>query len=706
MTTPKIEAALAGFTSMKVEAVSVDFDLTAAKSDGEAKLPTFEIVGYTGAPVNIAGFFSPVTVDLAGLKTPSQEIPVLRDHDTSRIVGQTTSVKVATDVRMSGRVTGENDDAREVLTQAKNGFKWQASIGASVDRREFLDAGKTATVNGRTVSGPMVIVRQATLGEISFVAIGADSATSATVAASRSLGSHQGQQSMFDSWLQAKGFDPTAITDAQKASLKTLYDAEQAQAAANTAAAATASTSASGNPSPAVASLDQIIAAHRAEDDRVAAITRITADAIQRRPAMIDRLEDVSRHAIAAKSTVAEYELAVLRLMRDAPTTSGVHVRSGERATTQDVIEATLCREGRLANLDKHYDARTLEASHRHFRHGIGLRELLLIGARENGHHTVGDRDVRGLLRGAFDIRADGFSSINIPNTLANVMNKFLVDYFMSVESAWRDVCAIRSVKDFKQVSSVSLTGDLQYEEVGPTGEIKSGSLGEQQYTNQAKTYGKLLAITRQDIINDDLGALMRVPQRLGRGGALKMNDVVWTTFLAGVGTFWTSGRANLISGGTTNLQASSLTTALSTFRKQTDPDGKPLGLTPAVLLVPPEIEQTAKQLMNSSFFVAGGSATTAQIPSTNTWQGAYKVAVSTYLSNTSYTGYSTTAWFLLASPMDLPTIELAVLNGREMPIIESAEAEFDTLGIQVRGYHDFGASLQEYRGSVRSAGV
>jgi len=705
MTPPKIEASLAAFTSMKVEALSVDFDLTAAKGDGAPKLPTFEIVGYTGAPISLSGFFSPVIVDLAGLRTASQEIPVLRDHDTSRIVGQTTAVKIAGDVRLSGRVTGENDDAREVLSQAKNGFKWQASIGASVDRREFLDAGKTATINGRTVNGPMVLVREATLGEISFVAIGADSATSATVAASQSLGSHQGQKSMFDSWLQAKGFDPTALSDPQKTSLKALFDAEQAQAAANAAAAA-ASASANGTLSPAVASLDQLLKAHRDEDDRVAAITRITADAIQRRPAMIDRLEDVSRHAIAAKSTVAEYELAVLRLMRDAPATSGVHVRSGERATTQDVIEATLCREGRLSSLDKHFDARTLEASDRHFRHGIGLRELLLIGARENGHHTVSDRDVRGLLRGAFDIRADGFSNINIPNTLANVMNKFLVDYFMSVESAWRDVCAIRPVKDFKQVSSVSLTGDLQYEEVGATGELKSGSLGEQQYTNQAKTYGKILAITRQDIINDDLGALMRVPQRLGRGGALKMNDVIWTVFLAGVGTFWTSGRANLISGGTTNLQASSLTTALSTFRKQTDPDGKPLGLTPAVLLVPPEVEQTAKQLMNSAFFVAGGSATTAQIPSTNTWQGAYKVAVSTYLSNTSYTGYSTTAWFLLASPMDLPTIELAVLNGREMPIIESAEAEFDTLGIQVRGYHDFGASLQEYRGSVRSAGT
>jgi hypothetical protein len=75
------------------------------------------------------------------------------------------------------------------------------------------------------------------------------------------------------------------------------------------------------------------------------------------------------------------------------------------------------------------------------------------------------------------------------------------------------------------------------------------------------------------------------------------------------------------------------------------------------------------------------------------------------YLGNTQYTGNSTKAWFMLADPNDLPVIEVAFLNGQESPTIETAEADFNVLGVQMRGYHDFGASLQDYRGGVKVKG-
>jgi hypothetical protein len=53
-------------------------------------------------------------------------------------------------------------------------------------------------------------------------------------------------------------------------------------------------------------------------------------------------------------------------------------------------------------------------------------------------------------------------------------------------------------------------------------------------------------------------------------------------------------------------------------------------------------------------------------------------------------------AWYLLADPADLPVIEVAFLNGQESPTIETAEADFNVLGVQMRGYHDFGCALQD----------
>jgi hypothetical protein len=80
-------------------------------------------------------------------------------------------------------------------------------------------------------------------------------------------------------------------------------------------------------------------------------------------------------------------------------------------------------------------------------------------------------------------------------------------------------------------------------------------------------------------------------------------------------------------------------------------------------------------------------------------------VEVSRYLANTHYTGASAKAWYLLADPNDLPVIEVAFLNGQEAPTIETAEADFNVLGIQMRGFHDFGCSLQDPKGGVRSKG-
>jgi len=685
-------------SAFKLEATAVSFDIEAKAADGTPKRPTFSITGYTGAVMSIGGFYSPVVVDLAGLKAAGDKIPIFLDHDPSRIIGQTDSVSIdASGARMTGTITGDDADAMKVTGHAKNGFEWKASIGASIVRQEFLKAGEKAVVNGRDVVGPLLIAREARLQETSFVAIGADNQTTANVAATLSPtpASPKGASTMFEKWLEAKGFDPAAIDDTQKSSLKAMYDAEQAKATPP--------------PRPAVTeTLDQILKAQADDEARVDEITRLAAEASRQRPALRDEFGRLAKSAIEAKSTVQEFELALLRLRANAPNMGSRGRESGIRATAK-TIEAALCRAARMDNIEKHFDQRTLEASEDNFRNGLGLQEVLMLVARENGYTGHSSRDLGPLLRAAFPAQIQaggGFSTISLPGILSNVMNKFLVDYFNAVESGWRAISEIRPVNDFKTNTSYSLTGDLQYDKLGPAGEIKHGTLGEVSYTSKAETYARMLAITRTDLINDDLGALNKVPMRLGRGAALKMNDVIWTAFLAGVGSFWAAGNANLITGGTSALTAAGLTLALQKYRKQTDPDGKPMGLTPTVLLVPPELEIAAYQLVNSTAFNSGGASTTDQIPNSNPFFGKYKVVVASYLSNSSYTGYSTTAWFLLSNPMDVPTIEVPVLNGREMPTIESAEADFNTLGIQVRGFHDFGASLQEARGSVRSAGV
>jgi hypothetical protein len=676
---------------------AVELDLTAAAEGQPPKRPTFSIHGYTGASMHVAGFHHPVIVDLAGLKSPSQRIPILLHHDPAQIVGATDAVTIdANGVMLSGTVTGDDGPASSVITHAKHGFPWQASIGASVARNEFLKAGDKTTVNGREVTGPMFIARESRLFETSFVPIGADPQTTASVAASIPSGTPTtGAHTMFEQWLQAKGIDPTALDDNLRKTLQAAYDAEQSADKAK----------GKDDKSSPKKVLEDIYASRRQEQERVEQITAMAASEMDRKPAFIDEIRKLADSAIEAKSSVPEFELNILRLRADAPTARS---RSSIKETSK-VIEAALCLAGGIEDPEKKYDERTLNAADERFPHGLGLRDAIMIAARDHGYSGHSSTDLRSILQAAFGgtvIRAnDGFSTISLPGIFSNVANKFLVAGFNGVEDGWRDISAIRNVRDFKTVTSYSLTGGMMYDKVGPAGELTHATVGELAYTNKADTYGKMFAISRQDLINDDLGALTQVPMKLGRGAALRLNMVFWTAFLNNATTFWASGHGNVSSGAGSAFASAGLKAAQVLFRKQTDPDGNPLGVLPKILLVPPELEIAADELMTSLIVNTGGSSSATQQPNRNVWANKYKVVVSSYLSNANITNNSAAAWYLLCDPADLPTIEVAFLNGRDTPIVENADADFNTLGVQFRGFFDFGVAAQEWRASVRSIG-
>ncbi|MBI3464297.1 MAG: HK97 family phage prohead protease [Planctomycetes bacterium] len=646
----------------------------------EGQRPAFSIAAYTGAQVNHPSFHAPVIVDLAGLRIARQQLPILLDHDATRIVGQASEVNVdpTMGVNLSGIVTGDDSDAQKVVTHAKNGFQWQASIGFQITRREFLESGRKSRINGRDVFGPLVIARSAELKEVSFVAIGADSNTSAVVAA---IYTKDKDSMEFNDWLQAKGWDGASLNDTQRVSLKKAYEAEQ-------------------NPAQDT-DLEAVLLAGKQDRERVATITKLTAAALGDYPARAQEIETLSRLACSAGWTTDRYELEMLRAMRTAQVQPW---RNGGRseAPSEQVIEAALALSCGIQKPERHYSEETLDAASKRYKHGIGLNEVLLIAAHGNGYTDLSTRNTKAILKAAFadgENTRFGFSTISLPNVFSNVANKISLDAFNAVENVWRRITAVRPVSDFKSITSFSLTGDLQYEKVGPAGEIPHGTLGETVYSNKAETFGKMLALTYQDLRNDDTGALNRVPQRLGRGAALKINDVFWTAFLDN-STFFTAARGNYDDGADTAFSADALILADVLFRSMTDPDGKPLATIPTILLVPTALRIAALRLMNSQMVATADDAGTS-----NPWAGAFRLESSTYLSNSAYTGNSAKAYYLLADPQDMPVIETCFLDGREAPMIESADANFDVLGIQMRGVHNFGVAKQEYRGGVKMKG-
>lgn len=693
-------------------------DVQAASTGDDAKsLKGFTMLAYSGGRLSVGQFPQPVIVDLQGMRVRKGKTPAFLHHDKKEIVGHGTPTISENRITMEGVVSGAGKAAQEVRESAANGFPWQASIGAQVQRLQQVHQGETATVNGKTVRGPVLIARKSVLNEISFVPIGADRSTSATVAATVDPETEKDDTEMeFHDWLKAQGWtedEISAMSDSQtkvlEAAWKTATKAPpttQPNSPANrtvpttpanpqppiqASGGNTAQTLQTGQPMDIVA---QMRADASAELERQSAIRRITASYGDVEITVGNQQVSLEAHAIKEGWNADKTELEAHRAHR--PTAPGVIVR--DRDVSDNVLEAAVCTAGGLENVEAHYNEQTLDAAHRQFRHGIGLQELLLEAAWRSGYQGRSFRsDHRGILEAAFSTTA-------LTGILSNIANKFLLAGFMAVEDTWMKIAATRNVSDFKTVTSYRMSGAFDFLEVGPTGELKHDTVDEESFTNQARTYGRMFGISRQQQINDDLDALSAIPRRIGRGGALKLNDVFWTTFLSN-STFFKTANKNYFDGASSNLSSASLKTAQEKFRKQTDPDGKPLAITPRILLVPPEEEVAADELMTSTQVNTGGSSTKDKVPNRNVWSGKYERAVSTYLSNESYSGYSALAWYLLASPQDLPVIEVAFLNGVKRPTVESADADFNVLGIQMRGFFDFGVSLQDHRGGVKSKG-
>ena len=676
--------------------------------DGKPKLKSFSGVAYTGGLMKV-GFGRPVVLDLEGLTAAADVVPFLKDHDPTNIVGHGGVEITKRQIKFSGAVSGIGEGAQEVVALAGNGFNWQMSVGVDPTKVEPIEAGQTVLVNGRNVPGPAYVVRAGLLVEVSFLAIGADGKTSGNIAAQL-----EGNKDMgFSAWLKAKGIDESKLDAATIAVLKANYEAEMkatadAEAAKVTAAAEAAKKKADEDKLLAGGGLnvEEIVkkAVAAATDQVTAAFTQ--QHEIEAVYASFEKsLEPAKLDSIKATAKVNKWnrDRVELECRRESrPNGPGIHVYGVDVNT--NVISASFRRA--LGTEDtKAFDAPTLEASRRQFKSGIGLQQIIEICARRNGWvgHRYGD-DQEGCLRAAF-------STVELANILTVNFNYKLLQAYMAVEDTWKNIARIGTAMDYKTMTSYRMNGDMTFEELGANGEIKHGAVGEQTYTNQVDLYAKMFKVGQKDLVNDNLNAFAQLAAMIGRGGALKVNKVFWTAFMSGTGTFWhtshattgDTGNANYATGAGTALSIASLTAAELLFLDQVDPRGEKLGLMPRKLLVPNALNVTATQLMRDTE-VRDTTAST-KYTTGNPHAGKFDVVRSSYLNDSTIAGYSALAWYLTAAPEDLAVIEMAFLNGQQTPTVETAQADFDELGLQFRGYFSFGAAKQDFRAGVKMKG-
>jgi hypothetical protein len=667
----------------------------------EKRLKQFSGTAYTGGAMK-ANYRQPVVIDLAGLTAASESIPFLYQHDPSQIVGHGVAAIGPDSIRVSGQVSGVGQAASEVTALAANGFRWQMSVGVSPSRIEQVDAGATATANGRQFSGPAVIVRAGELREVSFVAIGADGRTAASVAAS-----YRGDPMTFEQWLQARGWDAAQLTADQSATLRAAYDAEQAPPPAKPIQAAAPPVDVSAIVASAVS---QAMAAARDQQEAAAVLasfeSRVEPQA----------LATIRASAIAQSWNRDRVELECRRAAR--PEAPAIHVTAS--AINPEALEVGILRASSnvgSAYLERTYRPEVLAAADAPAYRRMTLHKLLGTVASAGGVYAhPGDKE--SLVEAAFRAQQklltfDAFSTVNLSGILSNTANKAMLASYLAVGATWNRIAAVRSHSDFKVNTLYRMDADGAFRKVGSSGELKLSTFSETSFTKKLDTFGTIISLTRRDMVNDDLGAFLQIAQQLGRMAAIRIEEAVYVLLLGSINsTLFTSGNGNYQTG-LGALSISTLAALAAKFNDQVDSQGKPVLIQPRVLLVGSAIKTTAENLYNETVVVGTTTADKLQ-PARNPFAGLYEPVSSPYINNTrirdqdgvALSGQTATGFGLFADPAERAALGVAFLNGAQSPTIQSGETDFAQLGMQFRGYIDFGVGLEDPTAAAWSTGT
>lgn len=292
----------------------------------------------------------------------------------------------------------------------------------------------------------------------------------------------------------------------------------------------------------------------------------------------------------------------------------------------------------------------------------------------------------------------------DFPNILLDAANKRLrAAYVENEQSYQRWARRAPNAPDFKNINVLQLGGAPSLLPVLEGGEFKRGSMTDGKETYTILTFGRVVPITRQAIINDDLSAFDRVPMAMAGAARRLENRTIYDIFTTnanlsdGLALFGT-GHANLGTGAGTALAVAPLTAARAAMRKQKGYQNEELNIAPSYLIVPADLEQTAYQLTSSQYVPA-----TAQ--TINEFRAGGKTAlepiVEAYLSAT-----STTRWYLAANASSaVDTVEYCYLEGSEGLYLEN-RVGFDVDGIEFKGRLDFAAKAIDFRGLYRADGA
>lgn len=565
---------------------------------------------------------------------------LLFNHDRDAVVGHIEKGWIE-DNRGKALVRFDEDEQSETIFQkVQSGTLQGVSVGYSIKRYEVLDDKDSVSSNGRFKGPDTYVVTDWEPLEISIVSVPADP----TVGVGRSA---EEIHTSINTQEEEKSMDP-------KENLKT----EEVKSA---------------EPVETGITQADLVKAMEQERKRTSEITALFRDF------------DVegADEAIVTGVSVDEARAMVMDQLRAR--NKGVSVTMGEaetdkfRAAAQDAV---LMAAG-LPVAEPAPGANELR--------GYSMIELARESLRRECDTKANFGDNMEMARAAVN------STSTFPAIMSNLANKSVMVGFNEAETTFQIWAGKGSNRDFKEAARVALSEAGNLELVPEGGQFQQDVFGEASARTKVATYGKIFSLTRQAIINDDLGLFSKIATKYGSAAKRLVNKMAYAQLTGDVKmqdnvALFDDKHGNVAKTGEA-LSVKAIAKAITAMRRQKGIQGTAnLNITPKYLVVPPELEVTAYQIVNS----------TAAVDSTNSgvvnpYKGRFVIVADAELTDPD-------AWYLVADASQHDTIEVTYLNGVETPRLETRQG-FDVDGIEYKVAFDCGVSALDFRGLYKNAG-
>lgn len=313
---------------------------------------------------------------------------------------------------------------------------------------------------------------------------------------------------------------------------------------------------------------------------------------------------------------------------------------------------------------------------------GMSLRDLAAESLTRSGVST------RGMSADEVFHRSLGTS--DFPLVVSNAMGKVAAQAYTAAESPLKALARQRTLPNFKTSTSIRIGEMGRLEEMTEDGEFRHTNRAEAGETMALKTFGRAINVSRKLLIDDDLGLLGDMTAAMGQAAAQTEAEELVKLFTSnpnlsdGTAVFHAS-RGNTTAALLPVLSETALTAARKHMRTVKGLDGKTIiNAVPKYLVVSPDLETDAEKLLATIY-----AATTDDVQPIK-----LSLVVEPRLTGD--------AWYLLADPASVPSIQYAYLSAAQGVQIQRQEA-WDTLGLKYRAFLDFGCGWLDWRGAFRS---